>query len=394
MPNLVILILHGHRTARHLPSFSLRLSQRRARSGTRKSVDGLKSQSTRRKTSTRDVPRSVSPPARFFSLIRIHYPQNLVPGTPLNPLRQDDRIPVLLIQRSLEPCPPSSSTSTSLSANTQGIHGWTLLFPAGWSMPFLPSLIFTGTRFAGQRERTKQFFEAGVPAFPKDYPSIHAYNTFTEEHSEKERRRWERTPPAKKPNYEKLGTRSAWSADWDVVLGLEKPPAKVMGDWGDGLVTTQRGNPPDANTMEVDQPGVALRPWLLRGPKVPTILSNAFITPAQFLGEITKLRAKNHMSPLSASLRADDLMKSALVMVRAKMVRRGTPTDLANIYKMDDVEARKWLKAFSKPDPAECPDSDEPNEQDVSDLMVPCERNAFADLPFSSERSSQRRRIS
>ncbi|KIK93095.1 hypothetical protein PAXRUDRAFT_829342 [Paxillus rubicundulus Ve08.2h10] len=293
--------------------------------------------------------------------------KNLVPGTPLDPLRQDDRIPVILIQRSLEPCPPSSMSS-SISANTQGIHGWTLLFPAGWSMPFLSSLIFTGTRFAGQRERTKQFFEAGVPAFPKDYPSIHAYNTFAKEHSEKERARWERTPPAKRANYEKLGTRSAWSADWDVVLGLEKPLAKAVGEWGDGLVTTQRQNPPDPHAMEVDQPGAALRPWLLRGPKVPTILSNAFITPAQFLGEITKLRAKNHMSPLGVSLRADDLMKSALVMVRAKMVRKGAPTDLANIYKMDDVEARKWVKAFSKPDPAECPDSNEPNEQALGEI--------------------------
>ncbi|KAF9233375.1 ribonucleases P/MRP protein subunit POP1-domain-containing protein [Melanogaster broomeanus] len=253
--------------------------------------------------------------------------KNLIPGTPLNPLRQDDRIPVLLIQRSLESCPPSSA-STSTSTNTHGIHGWTLLFPAGWSMPFLSSLIYTGTRFAGQRERAKQFFEAGVPGFPMDYPTIPAYHVATSERAEKE--------AGKKPNYEKLGTRSPWCADWDVVLGLQTLPASSSGEGEEGLVTTQREDPPRSDSMEVDILSSAPRPWLLRGAKL-----------------------------WMASLRADDMMKSGLVMVRAKMVTRGAPTDLANIYRMNDIEARKWLRAFSTQGHAKLADADEPNEQVV-----------------------------
>ncbi|KAF8120269.1 ribonucleases P/MRP protein subunit POP1-domain-containing protein [Boletus edulis] len=300
--------------------------------------------------------------------------KNLVPGTPLNPLRQDERIPIILIQRSIEPCPPTSSSSTSQSGNTQGVHGWTLLFPAGWGMAFLSSLLYTGTRFAGQRERTKQFFEAGVGGFPNDYPSVAAYDAVTHDRAEQEKARWERTPPAKKPNYEKLGTRSPWLADWGVVLGLEKPNATQTAGSGtqeeEELVTTQRENPPDPDAMRIDEGSSNVRPWLLRGPRVPTMLSNTFITPVQFLGEINKLREKNHMTPLDASLSADDLMRSGLVMVRAKMVRRGAPTDMANIHKMEDPEARKWIKAFEKETQGagEWADSSKPNEYELGEI--------------------------
>ena len=233
-------------------------------------------------------------------------------------------------------------------------------------MAFLSSLLYTGTRFAGQRERMKQFFEAGVSAFPRDYPSVAAYDDVANECAEQERARWERTPPAKKPNYEKLGTRSPWLADWGVVLGLEKPTATQTSRGGQGeeeLVATQREHLPDPDATEIERERSQIRPWLLRGPRVPKLLSNAFITPAQFLGEMNKLREKNNMAPLDASLSADDLMRSALVMVRMKMVRRGAPTDMAHIYAMQDLEARDWIKGLNQ-SPRNA-DSSEPKGHEV-----------------------------
>ena len=237
-------------------------------------------------------------------------------------------------------------------------------------MAFLSSLLYTGTRFAGQRERMKQFFEAGVSGFPNDYPGVAAYDIVTNDRAEQEKARWERTPPAKKPNYEKLGTRSPWVADWGVVLGLEKPAvtqtSRSGGQGEEELVATQRETPPDPDVMRTDEEKSSIQPWLLRGPRVSTMVSNAFITPAQFLGEINKLRTNNHMTPLDASLSAEDLMRSALLMVRTKMVRRGAPTHMANIYKMDDPEARKWIKTFEKQSRgAKWSDSSEPNEHEV-----------------------------
>ena len=211
----------------------------------------------------------------------------------------------------------------------------------------------------------KQFFEAGTCGFPNDYPLTAAYDIVTNDRAEEEKARWERTPPAKKPNHEKLGIRSPWRPDWDVVLGLKKPTrVQTSGSGGQGeeqLVTTQRENP---DTMQVDDASSDGQPWLLRGLRVSEMLSNATITPAQLLCEINKLRSKNHMAPLDGSLSAENLMRSALVMVRAKMIRRGAPTDMANIYKMDDLEACKWMKTFRKP-AQDSGDSAELNEYEV-----------------------------
>ncbi|KAG2038684.1 ribonucleases P/MRP protein subunit POP1-domain-containing protein [Suillus americanus] len=257
--------------------------------------------------------------------------KNLVPGTPLKPIRQDDRIPLLLIQRSLES--PNS---------THGIHGWTLVFPAGWGMPFLPSLIHTGTRVGGQRERSTQAFEAGTAYFPRDFPCTAFYDKYWDELAIKEKAKWNRTPPAKKANYQKLGTRSPWRADWEVVLGL--PVAPVIDE---NLVSAQR-EPQDA--MEVDKTPT-VRPWVLRGPEVPTILEKAAQTlnhGVGLLAEINRLRTKRGLDVLDPSYRPENLLKGALVMVRLKMVSRGAPNDLAIIYRVDDVEAKKIIQQNGK----------------------------------------------
>ncbi|KAL4063372.1 hypothetical protein V8B97DRAFT_1992171, partial [Scleroderma yunnanense] len=122
------------------------------------------------------------------------------------------------------------------------IHGWTLLFPAVWSMAFLSSLVYTGTCFSGQHERRKQYFEAGIPGFLVNYPSSHACEVASEQHAESEHARWKHTPES----WEKLGTRSPWHADWDVVLGLKSLEATAA--TAEGLVTMQ-GETGQGNVM-------------------------------------------------------------------------------------------------------------------------------------------------
>ncbi|KIK12154.1 hypothetical protein PISMIDRAFT_121406 [Pisolithus microcarpus 441] len=286
----------------------------------------------------------------------------VIPGTKLRALRQDDRIPVMLVQRSLEACPPSSPSSSTLD-KAQGIHGWTLLFPAGWSMAFLSSLVYTGTRIAGQRERMKQYYEAGIAAFPADYPTSRACEVASEERAVLEREKWERTPPAKRANWEKLGTRSPWRADWDVVLGLE--PVQSGADTAEGLVPSQREDPAAADGVQAVPVKTSLRPWLLRGSKVPSILSNLSLSPPEFLNQINKLRERHHLAQLGRDVDAVQLWRTALAMVRVKMVGRGVPNDLASIYKMNDIEARKWLAAMRQSASARTRDDEAPDEREV-----------------------------
>ncbi|KAG6900179.1 hypothetical protein C0993_001891 [Termitomyces sp. T159_Od127] len=261
----------------------------------------------------------------------------LIPGTPLNPERQDDRIPVLLVQRSLEV--PES--------RTQGIHGWTLIIPSGWSMAFFSSLTFTGTRVGGQRERQTQAFEAGTPYFPRDLPTSAGYGVYATARAKEEKGRWDRKPPAKRPNYDKLGTSSPWRADWHSILGLPRPKfeEEVKTSEAGGLVSTQRESADEIGTTTDE----ALQMWLLRGSEAPSVISNMsrmFNQSAALLQEINKLRAKRGLEALGSNVKAEDLLRRALVSVTIRMSGRGAPEDLAIIYQVSADEGKKWVRAL------------------------------------------------
>ncbi|CDO71682.1 hypothetical protein BN946_scf184915.g26 [Trametes cinnabarina] len=292
---------------------------------------------------------------------------NLVPGTPLKAERKDDRIPVILMQRSVETTAPAQSASSTLprARTTNALHGWTLIIPQGWGMPFLSSLIYTGTRVGGQRERQTQAFEAGCAYFPRDFPTTEAYEEYAEDRAADEEETWERKPPAKRPNYEKLGTRSPWKADWDVVLGIARPPsAKDTVNAGDedDLLDTQRevemtdatedaAAPPSAAAPQAAAWDVAAEPWLLRGSDVPAIIADisSMLNPsAGLLMHLNQIRAKRKLDPLPASMRGEDLFRTALVQVGVSLCGRGRPDDLAIIYRINDDEARKWITAEAR----------------------------------------------
>ncbi|KIK69651.1 hypothetical protein GYMLUDRAFT_212368 [Collybiopsis luxurians FD-317 M1] len=274
--------------------------------------------------------------------------KNLVPGTPLAPLRQDDRIPVLLIQTSVE---------DKDFRDADGIHGWTLIFPAGWSMAFLQQLTITGTRVAGQRERKTQAFEAGTAYFPSDFPSTAAYDAHASEIAEKDQAKWTRTPPAKRVNYQKLGTRSPWIPDWEIVLGLKEMPSKPALDEEEdyaesNLVPTQRQSEP---SQPEEQAAAAvtqqISPWLLRGPEVRDIISNlnqAFDKGQQLLSTLNRLRGKRSLDPLGDAIKPGDLLKSALVSVHVTICSKGYPDDLSMIYSIPDEELQEWRKGLIK----------------------------------------------
>lgn len=261
----------------------------------------------------------------------------------MQPKQQDERIPVLLIQRSLEGSPDGVVPGSSSNAGSSpSLHGWMLIIPSGWSMPFFSSLTYTGTRVAGQRERQSQAFESGKPYFPRDYPCSTGYETYSDERAEDESERWERKPPAKRPNYDALLTRSPWKPDWDVVLSLQaSSPVGPTAEQKADFVETQR--------HQRDVPSA--RPWLLRGPDVRAVLEGAssmFNHAAGLLDQINKLRAKRHLDLLNMNINPDDLWRAALVGVKLRMCGRGRPDDLAIIYRIDDEEHNQWTASIKK----------------------------------------------
>ncbi|KAF8967138.1 ribonucleases P/MRP protein subunit POP1-domain-containing protein [Flammula alnicola] len=293
--------------------------------------------------------------------------KNEIPGTPLNAQRQDDRIPVLLIQRSLE---------NSNSTNSPPLHGWTLIIPAGWAMSFFSSLIFTGTRVGGQTERQTQAFEAGTAYFPRDYPSTQPYDAYALDREAKEKTIWDRKPPAKRVNYDKLATKHPWRADWAGILGIAEEPGGNPAGACD-LVTTQRE---PASTVAVSETTPAIRPWLLRGSEVSKILSSmasVFNHVAALLSEINRLRLKPGYGPLSHSIKPADLLKGALINVKITMCLRGSPHDLAMIYSLSDDICRQWEKLLQHQKSSAIPLDDEALEEAQLATTVPSETAGY-----------------
>lgn len=310
--------------------------------------------------------------------------QNLVPGTVLPPGRQDDRIPVLLIQRSVESsdAPLSPSVSLPASSSQQALHGWTVVLPSGWGMPFLSSLVFTGMRVGGQRERAVQAFEAGSASFPRDYVGTAAYEEEAEAHAQEERERWEKRPPAKRVDYEKRGVENPWRPDWDTLLGLPKAGGTEENGKGE-FVSAQREEPSATDEDHVADQDMdetlqemledeleTVQPWLLRGHDVGFLLTGAadILEPASYLLEaVNKLRAKRNMDPLGNT--AEDLWRSAIVGVRISMCGRGKPVENALIYAMDDDEWTKWRKIEATKGNT-VTENDIPSEAEVSRLAI------------------------
>ncbi|EIN12776.1 POP1-domain-containing protein [Punctularia strigosozonata HHB-11173 SS5] len=353
-----------------------------------------------------DTRKSLSQPKFKKKDIDKRKSENLVPGSALHPTPDDNRVPILLIQRSVENASHGLEGSSS-APSSSAVHGWSLIVPAGWGMPFLSSLVYTGTRVGGQRERAVQAFEAGMAYYPRDYPPTIAYNEDAAKHEKAERDRWERTPPAKRVNYERLGTRSPWTADWEVVLGLTPPPQSRERE--QGFLSTQRslrdddgeddeqdgdeeGDEEEAGRGKSDEGDISAEEamdvadananaevkgpdcWLLRGVTTEEIvrkLGKTIDQASALLAEVNQLRMKRGFGDLGSQISAQDLLRSALVGVKIVMTGRGAPENLALIHTICDNEARQWLtlEARRKSLSTAVHDEDEiPEEKEMGEL--------------------------
>jgi ribonuclease P/MRP protein subunit POP1 len=238
-------------------------------------------------------------------------------------------------------------------------------------MPFFTSLIHTGTRIAGLRERAVQHFEGAASdgSFPEDYVTTSTYAVFVKQKAEEDRARWERTPPAKRFNYgAALGSTAiedVWAPDWYRVLGLSPPanPASlnrslsvtVRGQTGRVLIPTQpllssedmNGTSETTDTIEVDvgpstlngNSGTWIQPWLFRGSDTAEILqvltrcTGDDVARVLFDRLVSIRNSRGFLEDLKCS--PTELWRSALIGVRVHMLARGSPEDLAIIYRVD-----------------------------------------------------------
>lgn len=222
---------------------------------------------------------------------------------------------------------------------SSAFHGYTLLFPRGWSMAFLPSFIFCNVRLVGLSERRVQYREAAVPSFPEHYGAVcPAGVAWEEELALSEQQRWLRKPPGKKPEYSTLGTKWPFKPDWPAVLS-------VCSGGIQELTVSQSSTHSDVDETSV--PNVDIRPWLanpilgrhvnqLNGPAEPS---------SRALAALNAFRRNRGLVALEAE-RAEDLLRSGVCHVEVNIIGRGSPSDMAMLYALDSEERTRWLDAY------------------------------------------------
>ena len=198
-------------------------------------------------------------------------------------------------------------------------------------MYFLSSFVFAGCMIGGLVERRNQYRECGVPSFPEHYSeTCPAGQEWEATKAKEERERWEKKPPAKRPQYSALGTRDPWKPDWQAAL-------------------SDRIN--DAEEVEINgrTNSANLQPWLFTrtlADHIPALVKSADPT-ATLLKVVNTFRSQRGSATLGVNL-AKDLYSSAVVQVKVEMDGRGSPGDMAIIYAIDEEERTTWLEAKAR----------------------------------------------
>ncbi|KAM5281408.1 ribonucleases P/MRP protein subunit POP1 [Ctenodactylus gundi] len=130
----------------------------------------------------------------------------LVPGSQLILGSRESKIPILLIQQ-----PGKVAGEDRLGWGS----GWDVLLPKGWGMAFWIPFIYRGARVGGLKETLVHSQYRKSPAVPGDFPDCPAGVLFAEEQAKNLLEKYRRRPPAKRPNYVKLGTLAPFCCPWE-----------------------------------------------------------------------------------------------------------------------------------------------------------------------------------
>ena len=206
-------------------------------------------------------------------------------------------------------------------------------------MPFWTSLVHSSPRVAGLRERALSTFEAGLATFPQDYPSTTAYEEHEIRRELEDRGYWERRPPAKRPNYHKLGTASPWRIAMQDLLGVQEDKGSGKGK-GKEVVIEQTGSTEDPYLVPY-KIATSLASTISKDRKHSSTTSKEDNPNVRQLEQDLLAEWESHRGGGESKGR---LLRDALVRVKVQPCLRGVPEDLGLIYGLEGTEVEKVRK--------------------------------------------------
>ncbi|KAI8388722.1 NUC188 domain-containing protein [Radiomyces spectabilis] len=250
-----------------------------------------------------------------YSLIK-RREQNLLPGTNLEFTSDDNRIPVLLIQRN-NPIIDNTGNNQLSHPNMPVIPGWTVILPRGWGSAFWRSLIFAGAKVAGVNDVRNTHWESGFGSFPYDFPGTRAFVKERSRSKTAAEAIWMRKPVTKRVNYAKFKIDHPFECAFETLINT-------------GSSTTSNQLP------------CAI---LLQGKKLITCIKAAEDTTTvekQLQDLMGAMTAKRKIAPPAPFTLNDVLLK-----IRITYIQRGRPHTNALIYLLDDKEEyQQYVRSF------------------------------------------------
>ena len=264
----------------------------------------------------------------------------------------ESRIPIILVQR------PGVCNFITSQTNPSHSSGWDLIIPSGFAMAFWVALVYRGARVGGIREAKSICLQAGLLSAPDDYPDTIAGQAELECESELRKAKHGRMPPAKRPNFVKLGFVSPFNFEFQ----------KLLTEWH------IKWNSIYNSTCEVKQDSDTTIS-VLRNKKMLHLLQSAVTNPKAFLKKSLKGKALDpiqEQSVLKRVLSTETGKKlvseeiSSLVPVRLSVLQRGVPAMYGHICfpLYNDLKALDDDKTFGGPFEPKHADPDQANRKE------------------------------
>ena len=237
-------------------------------------------------------------------------------------------------------------------------------------MAFWIAFVYRGARVGGLKESHTLALEQGVPFFPNDFPDTPAGESYCAELKDDGEAKYARYPPAKRPNYQKLGVKSPFSPPWKQIVEEWSTSDEVFGKMQTSLE--------DAHlSARESHKGLGRSFYVLRSRSSLSVLRRCFKMRCDKPG-IKRFKQQATLDEMPAPV--DELWSivgnnpSCVVFVSLRMANRGIPlpNSSVSIPSRDDVEKLKKCKEYVGP--VESLHKGRRPEMDEKSLKCSCQR--------------------
>ena len=236
--------------------------------------------------------------------------------------------------------------------------GWDVILPSGWAMAFWISFVYRGARTGALQECRTIALEQGVPFFPNDFPDTPAGEAHNKQLKEDGEAQYKGYPPAKRPNYDKLGVKSPFSPPWSTLVKDWSPCGAASSNLAD--VPLESTNEPSISipvanaSPELDiaavQPFHVLRSRFKLSSLRNCVLRDKRPRNRDFKHHETTSHAPSPMDDLSSVIKND---LNSLVCVWVRMVNRNVPVPNSALAIPSTEDISRLTKCKDDSGPAE-----------------------------------------